>query len=466
MHQSAYTHMQKCIDSYMDTKKHSLVVDFGSRVVSNQLLKHKDLLHDYNIKYIGVDVGPGDNVDVVMEKPYSLPFPDRSVDIILSGQVFEHVPFFWASFLEMTRVLKPDGYIFLTAPSRGHTHAHPYDCWRYYPDGYKALAAYANLRLLEVHTDFPPRRLSNGRFDYTSVPSSAYWGDSVGVFQKTEAHDEHSIAKVREIMVEWANLNADLDSTITKFGPNPAKHSNQKAPPLKLADVIIHQAYNIKFSNRPEFIERKVLQKMDSGRYEIREARAALKYMREGERVLELGAGLGFISTLITQRKAPTSYAAVEADPRLIQMMNETHRLNGVHGVKVHNCIVTSNPEALKRGFSEFQVAPTFWGSSANRTDLTHAKKPLHIQTTSLVHFLQSLCPTVLIADIEGGEAELFTNIMMPSVDLVIVEMHPAIIGAEGVNRVFAELQEMGLQCEEYNHNERVGVAVFKRIRP
>jgi SAM-dependent methyltransferase len=170
MHQSAYNHMHRCIASYMDVEKHYRVLDFGSRVVGKQTLKHKDLLISHTVDYIGVDVGPGENVDIVMEQLYAIPLPNQSVDIILCGQVFEHVPFFWASFLEMTRVIKTHGYIFLTAPSRGHTHAHPYDCWRYYPDGYKALAAYANLRLVEVHTDFPTNRLPNGRFDYASVP--------------------------------------------------------------------------------------------------------------------------------------------------------------------------------------------------------------------------------------------------------------------------------------------------------
>jgi hypothetical protein len=49
-------------------------------------------------------------------------------------------------------VLKPNGYLFLTAPSRGHHHS-TYDLWRYYPDGMRALAAQADLRLLAAYTD-------------------------------------------------------------------------------------------------------------------------------------------------------------------------------------------------------------------------------------------------------------------------------------------------------------------------
>src|SRR5205085_2881574 len=77
------------------------------------------------------------------------------VDIVLSGQVFEHVPFFWASLLEIARVMKPEAYFFLTVPSCGHLHS-TYDCWRVYPYGLRAMAACSRLVLRRAFTDFPP----------------------------------------------------------------------------------------------------------------------------------------------------------------------------------------------------------------------------------------------------------------------------------------------------------------------
>ncbi|MDO9191143.1 MAG: methyltransferase type 11, partial [Sulfurimicrobium sp.] len=63
------------------------------------------------------------------------------------------------------------------APSRGPEHRYPVDCWRYYPDGYAALAKYGGLELLEVNTDWDP----------SSDLDSAPWGDTVGVFRKPAA---------------------------------------------------------------------------------------------------------------------------------------------------------------------------------------------------------------------------------------------------------------------------------------
>ena len=124
--------------------------------------------------YTGVDLTAGPNVDVVLSSPYRLPFASYSVDVIVSGQAFEHVEFFWLTWLEMARVLKPGGVIFLLAPSRGPEHRYPQDCWRFYPDGYRALAAYGDLEMVSVTTDWAEH----------AEPDSAPWGDTVGVFRQ------------------------------------------------------------------------------------------------------------------------------------------------------------------------------------------------------------------------------------------------------------------------------------------
>jgi SAM-dependent methyltransferase len=169
--------MAKCIATYMPAGRSYRVADFGSRISDGQQATHRELLADHDIEYIGIDLDAGRNVDVVMTQPYRVPLRSNSVDIVMSGQVFEHIPFFWASFMELARIVKPGGYIFLTVPSRGHTHD-VYDCWRYYPDGLRALAACARLELKEGRTAFPPT--SDGRrHDYAAIDvANAYWGDT------------------------------------------------------------------------------------------------------------------------------------------------------------------------------------------------------------------------------------------------------------------------------------------------
>ncbi len=75
------------------------------------------------------------------------------------GSVKDRAALFIIEDAEANGTLAPGGLIFLTAPSRGHVHDQM-DCWRYYPDSMRALAAFARLKLKEAHTDLPPRKPS------------------------------------------------------------------------------------------------------------------------------------------------------------------------------------------------------------------------------------------------------------------------------------------------------------------
>jgi SAM-dependent methyltransferase len=212
MHPSARAQMALCIKMYMRTDQSYRVLDLGSRISRGQRQTHRDLLRGYDCEITGVDIRAGRNVDVVMAKPYRIPVKSNSIDVVLSGQVFEHIPFPWVTILEIARVLRPGGHAFITAPSRGHVHDLQ-DCWRYYPDSFRALAAFSRLRLKEAHTDFPPvRGRARRRWDYKGIDDvDHYWGDSVGVFRKPADYPEWKIAVPREMLIRWANRVGDLD---------------------------------------------------------------------------------------------------------------------------------------------------------------------------------------------------------------------------------------------------------------
>ena len=171
MHTSSYQHMSKLVEQYLRQDQSLQIIDIGSYDVNGS---YKPLFDVDRWHYRGVDLTTGPNVDVVLSTPYRLPFKSHSIDVIVSGQAFEHVEFFWLTWLEMIRVLKPQGYIFLIAPSRGPEHRYPVDCWRFYPDGFRALANYGALQLEQVSTDW---------HEHDAIDSQP-WGDTVGVFRQ------------------------------------------------------------------------------------------------------------------------------------------------------------------------------------------------------------------------------------------------------------------------------------------
>lgn len=155
MHASSLENMQKCFEKYLfndswGSKGTIKVVDIGGANVNGS---YHDIFSFSPFNYIAVDIDNNSGVDIVLEDSYSLPFEKNSIDIIISGQTFEHSEYFWELFSEMVRVVTTDGLIFLIAPSAGPEHKYPVDCYRFYPDSFKALAKKEGIHLLEWWLD-------------------------------------------------------------------------------------------------------------------------------------------------------------------------------------------------------------------------------------------------------------------------------------------------------------------------
>ena len=151
-----------------------LILDLGSMDVNGS---YRECFGDSHWSYLGIDLAPGANVDMVIKDPYHWrEIKTCSADVVVSGQAFEHIDYFWLSMLEIARVLKPGGICCLIAPSGGPEHRYPVDCWRFYPDGFTALARFASLDVLEVYSQ-------NGTTGYSD--GSDMWKDTVLVCRKT-----------------------------------------------------------------------------------------------------------------------------------------------------------------------------------------------------------------------------------------------------------------------------------------
>lgn len=116
------------------------VLDVGSIDVNGSLRE----VCPVGVEYIGIDLEAGKGVDRVLDDPYIYPFPDGYFDVVVSTSCFEHDPMFWLTFLEMLRVTRDGGVIYINAPSNGNYHTHPWDNWRFYPDASHALEMWAH----------------------------------------------------------------------------------------------------------------------------------------------------------------------------------------------------------------------------------------------------------------------------------------------------------------------------------
>lgn len=173
MHASALANAKHFFDHYAQPGTGRTVLDIGAQDVNGSLRS----VAPAGCTYIGVDFVAAAGVDVVLTDPYSLPFDSGSVDIVVSSSCLEHAEMFWLLFLEMMRVLRPGGLLYLNVPSNGHYHRYPVDCWRFYPDSGRALANWAR------RNGMPAVCLES----YVSDKMGSVWNDYVAVFAKDES---------------------------------------------------------------------------------------------------------------------------------------------------------------------------------------------------------------------------------------------------------------------------------------
>ncbi len=154
MHPSSLLKVQCFLEHYADEiptgGDRTRVLEVGSKSYHVQDT-YRPLFGDEQFRYTGLDLEAGPNVDLVPAKGAVWDELEReSVDLVVSGQTFEHNPFFWVTFAEMARVLSPGGFAVIVAPGAGNIHRYPYDCWRFYPDSWLGLCAFTGLELVET----------------------------------------------------------------------------------------------------------------------------------------------------------------------------------------------------------------------------------------------------------------------------------------------------------------------------
>jgi SAM-dependent methyltransferase len=152
------------------------ILDVGSLDVSGSLRSQSPAGWDY----VGIDIAPGPGVDLVNPPGDPFPFADSEFDLAVSLSCFEHDQCFWFTFTEMMRVVKPSGFVYISAPSNGPYHGFPFDNWRFYPDAGRALASWARRNALSTRLVESGILRQNG----------SDWNDFFATFQRGEIFSE------------------------------------------------------------------------------------------------------------------------------------------------------------------------------------------------------------------------------------------------------------------------------------
>jgi FkbM family methyltransferase len=194
-----------------------------------------------------------------------------------------------------------------------------------------------------------------------------------------------------------------------------------------------------------------------AGRFEAEEGSQIPHIVRPGDRVLEIGAGIGYISTLLSRERRVSRVIAVEANPHLIGYMGRLHAKNRVRKVRRVNAVLTNEPQQS----ATFYLRPDFWmGSLAPEPNPYHGT--VEVPTLSFDRLLRDEAINLIVCDIEGAETHLFEGADLSGVDRIFLEMHDHVTGLSGVRRLFATLHGHGFV---YDPRHSLGsVVLFQRL--
>jgi FkbM family methyltransferase len=221
------------------------------------------------------------------------------------------------------------------------------------------------------------------------------------------------------------------------------------APALEVAGVVIPAD--------PRVITPAIRRAMREGRFETEESSQIPEIVRPGDRVLEIGAGIGFISTLLARERRVSRVIAVEANPALLGYMSRLHACNRVRKVRRVNAVLTNEPVASVT----FYVRRDFWMGSL-MPDPNPYVHTVEVPTLNLDALLRNEGIDLIVCDVEGSEATLFERADLSGVDRIFLELHDHLTGLSGVSRLFATLAGQGFV---YDPRHSVGsVVLFRRL--
>lgn len=178
---------------------------------------------------------------------------------------------------------------------------------------------------------------------------------------------------------------------------------------------------------------------LESGRYELQESRALTEFLKPEDVVMDIGAGVGFVSVLAARIVGGQNVIAIEANPSLLPVLQNNLALNDVAGATLLNFAVVASGEPR----TTLYLNRAFWASTtlaAKNTPL----KGVEVPAISLEAITAEWQPTVVVCDVEGSEKDFFQAPLPPCVRLIILELHPTKYSAQAFDTILARLAAIG----------------------
>ena len=213
----------------------------------------------------------------------------------------------------------------------------------------------------------------------------------------------------------------------------------------------IIRRFGVRIDRRDPHIHGAIDFHLRRGTYERAEVTAVRALVAPEDRVMEIGAGLGIVTTLAAQ--VAEHVTAFEANPALRDTLERTFALNDVRPDLRMKAVATTP------GHVHIAVEDAFWVSRV-------ADAGVEVEAVAFLPTLEELRPTFAIIDCEGGERDLLADPLPAYVRKLIVELHPDVIGRAGCDEIGTALAEQGFVARQDLSSGEVLVAERRSADP
>lgn len=188
----------------------------------------------------------------------------------------------------------------------------------------------------------------------------------------------------------------------------------------------------IRLSLPEAFAAPALVEKLTDGTYERDEGQAALRCVKPGFRVLELGAGMGFVTSICAKQAGAENVLSIEANPAMIPVIEANLALNGQSGVSLIHAAVAgrAGPEET----APFRIGNALTSSRLAGPSVTDGI--VNVPLVGIADLIATQRPHVVIMDVEGAEAQLFDRKWKCPLRFLVLELHPKQYGSVVIKRI------------------------------
>lgn len=192
-----------------------------------------------------------------------------------------------------------------------------------------------------------------------------------------------------------------------------------------------------------------VWQALANGSYEAKEAKWVFKTVRPNDRVLELGAGIGIITSLIA--KVPgVQVWSFEANPSTAALAQRVISANDIGNVVfTQGLLAAGEPHVIP-----FYIRKDLWMSSMDKNQGPYEWE-ISLTSSNIDDFIADHAVNVLVMDIEGAERDLLRRSELPGIERIFLELHDHLYGLSGIREITQDLAAKGFAYDprgSYGH--------------